>query len=449
MAKTPVKVNLVTKPLSLPQTFAAVRKNVLSILPEVATRQPIVSGRTGAAWHMLMDPKGLRRVLLENLDNYPKSNVTKNMLRPAIGNSIFIVEGEEWRWQRRAAAPVFTPRNMKNLSPIMIEAANRCVERLTEALQHPIDLNDEMVRTTFEIIADVTFSDENGFDRQAVHKALNDYMDSSARVSVLDFFNLPDWVPRPNRIISRSAMQNIHTLAEEVITAREGAGASTPPDLLDLLFDGEDPETKRKMDPIVIRDNLLAFITAGHETTALTLSWALYLLAFDPEVQDKARQEVRDVIGDGLLSIEHVERLTYVRQVIDETLRLYPPAPIVSRTAQKDDVLCGRKIRAGQTVLIPIYCLHRHQMLWEDPDAFRPERFGADQKHDRFSYLPFIDGPRVCIGASFALQEAVIILATLLQKFEFDAIPSKQPVPEMILTMRPTGGVWLKVRPAS
>jgi cytochrome P450 len=316
-------------------------------------------------------------------------------------------------------------------------------------MQHPIDLNEEMVRTTFEIIADVTFSDENGFDRQAVHKALNDYMDSSARVSVLDFFNLPDWVPRPNRIISRSAMQTIHTLAKEVITAREGAGASTPPDLLDLLFDGEDPETKRKMDPIVIRDNLLAFITAGHETTALTLSWALYLLAFDPAVQDKARQEVRDVIGDGPLSIDHVERLTYVRQVIDETLRLYPPAPIVSRTAQQDDVLCGRKIRAGQTVLIPIYCLHRHKMLWEDPDAFRPERFGADQKHDRFSYLPFIDGPRVCIGASFALQEAVIILATLLQKFEFDAIPSKQPVPEMILTMRPTGGVWLKVRPAS
>lgn len=447
MSKYPVKVKLVTKPLSVLEVISAARSDVLSLLPKIATRQPIIEGRTIASWVMLMDPKALRKVLVEKLDDYPKSDVTKSVIREASGNSIFVIEGDVWKWQRRAASQVFSLRNVNNLTPLFTDAAQRCVDRVKKAQNEPIDMGAEMVQTTFEIIADVSFSDENGFDRAAVYKAINDFMEHAGKLSIFDLFNLPEWVPRPNRLISGSAMRNIRALAKDVIEAREQSGASTPPDLLDLLMEGEDPETKRKMNHTEIRDNLLTFITAGHETTAIALSWALYLLAFDQDVQRKVQEEVRRVVGTDPVTKDHISDLKYTRQVVDETLRLYPPAPIVSRTALKPDVLCGRKIPKGRTILIPIYCLHRNELYWEDPDKFDPDRFDGSKPIDRFTYLPFIDGPRICIGASFAIQEAVVILATLANNFHFTAVDGKEPRPKMVLTMRPEGGVWLNVTP--
>jgi cytochrome P450 len=201
------------------------------------------------------------------------------------------------------------------------------------------------------------------------------------------------------------------------------------------------------MNTAELRDNLLTFIVAGHETTALTLAWALYLCAFDQNVQDKARAEIAEVCNDGPITGDHALELTYVRQIIDETLRLYPPAGIISRTAQANDMLCAREIRPGETVMIPIYALGRNRLLWDDPDAFQPERFADRKAIDRYAYLPFGDGPRICIGASFAIQEAVIVLATLLRRFKFDLVEDKPPKPVMILTLRPEGGVWLKTTP--
>ena len=197
-----------------------------------------------------------------------------------------------------------------------------------------------------------------------------------------------------------------------------------------------------------LRDNLLTFIVAGHETTALTLSWALYLCAFDPAVQSAARAEAQAALGTRAATVADLPNLTLTRRIVDEALRLYPPAAFLSRTAQKSDVLCGRKIRPGDTVILPIYALHRHHALWLNPDAFDPTRFADPKSIDRFAYLPFGDGPRICIGANFALQEAVIILATLLARHKFTLTPGKVPKPVMILTLRPEGGVWLGVEPA-
>jgi cytochrome P450 len=201
-----------------------------------------------------------------------------------------------------------------------------------------------------------------------------------------------------------------------------------------------------------LRDNLLTFIVAGHETTALTLSWALYLCAFDPEVQAAARAEAQGVLGGGqggrAATAADVAALPLVRRIVDEALRMYPPAAFLSRTAQAPDELCGREVRAGDTVILPIYALHRHRKLWQNPDAFDPARFADPRAVPRFHYLPFGDGPRVCIGASFALQEAVIILSTLLARFRFSPVPGREPKPVMILTLRPEGGVWLMVERA-
>lgn len=442
----PVSVQLVTRPMGLWGSLQASRRNILSIIPEIATRQPMVSGKTGKRWHMVMDPVALRRILLERLEDYPKSLVTKNLLRPAIGESLFIAEGAHWRWQRRTAAPVFSHRNVMNLAPVMSAAAERCADRVRNAGPRAVNFLDEMVTTTFDVISDVTFSGDAGFDRDAVHGAIDSYIAEAGKISLFDILGMPDWVPRPGRMFSTGGIRDMKKVADRAIEARAERGQDGVPDLLDLLLAGEDPESKRRMSVAELRDNLLTFIVAGHETTALTLSWALYLMAFDQQAQDRARTEVLNVVKDGVATGADVENLPFIRHVIDEALRLYPPAGMISRTAQAQDELCGREIRPGDTVIVPIYALHRNHLLWEDPDAFRPERWEG-VKPERYAYLPFGDGPRICIGASFAIQEAVIILATLLAQFRFKPVLGRDPDPVMILTLRPEGGVWLEAEP--
>lgn len=429
-------------------SLSAARRNVLEIIPDIATKQPIVSGKTAIVrWHMVMDPGALRQVLLEKVDQYPKSDVTKNILEPAIGNSLFIAEGAHWRWQRRAASPVFSHRNVQNLGPIMAMAAQRSVERLSEQKYQAVDMFEEMVATTFDVISDVTFSGDDSVDRDAIHHAIDSYVSGTAKMSIMDILGVPTWVPRPGRFFTGNAMKHTKHIADNAIEARRNSGPRPVKDLLDLLLEGEDPKTKRTMSTAELRDNLLTFIVAGHETTALTLAWALYLCAFDTDVQDKARAEATSVLGDRTATAADVENLPYIRMIIDETLRLYPAAAFLSRTAQVDDTLCGREVRKGDTVTLPIYALHRNAVIWDDPDSFRPERFKDPKTIDRYAYLPFGNGPRVCIGAQFALQEAVMILSTLLARFKFTAIAGKDPKPVMIVTLRPEGGVWLKVDP--
>lgn len=440
----PVSVPFVTRPMGLFASLQTARRNLLSIIPQICVTQPMVSGRTGKRWHMVMDPEAIRQMLLENLDNYPKSLVTKNLLRPAIGESLFIAEGAHWRWQRRAAAPVFSHRNVANLAPIMSAAAERSCQRIAAAGPRAMDMAEDMVRTTFDVISDVTFSGDGQMDADAVHKAIDAYIAEAGKLSLFDILGFPDWVPRPGRMFSGQAVRQMKRVADEAVEARRARGKQGVPDLLDLLLAGEDPETKRQMNTAELRDNLLTFIVAGHETTALTLAWSLYLCAYDQNVQDKARAEAQNVLGGRAATGEDVANLPYIRMIADEALRLYPPAAMVSRTARQADTLCGREVRAGDTVIIPIYALHRNQLLWEDPDMFHPERFADRKAVERYAYLPFGDGPRVCIGASFALQEAVIILATLLSRFRFTPVPGKQPEPVLILTLRPEGGVWLE-----
>ena len=444
----PVRVPLATEPLGIFGTLRAGRRNVLELIPEIATHAPIISNTRGKRWHMIMDPDALRRVLRDRVEDYPKSDVTKLILGPGIGKSLFIAEGQEWLWQRRTAAPVFSHRNVAALAPVMTAAAERASDRFAAAIGRAADAFDEMVTATFEVISDVTFSGGDGFDRDAVHRAIDAYISQTAKVSLLDVIGAPPWVPRPSRMIAGSGLRDMKSVADAAITRRRASGSPGIPDLLDLLMAGEDPKSGRKMTTEELRDNLLTFIVAGHETTALTLSWALYLCAFDPAVQTRAREEAQALLGDRAATAADVASLPYIRQVIDETLRLYPPAAFLSRTARADDELCGRSVKRGDTVILPIYALHRHNAHWPDPDRFDPERFAPGHQTDRFTFLPFGDGPRICIGANFAIQEAVIILATLLARFRFTPIPGKAPKPVMILTLRPEGGVWLRVDPA-
>lgn len=354
---------------------------------------------------------------------------------------MLVAEGEDWRRQRKAAAPTFQPRNMDALAPVMQAAAERASQRIRTAGPRAVDMLEEMVTATFEVIGDVTFSGDKGVDRDSALAAMEAYGAAAGKMSILDVLGAPEWVPRPNRMQDAPQLEAMKSLADESIERRRGRCPAGAPDLLDLLMDAEAEGFSQKD----IRDNLLAFIIAGHETTALTLAWAFYLLGFDPMAQERAAEEARAVLGERTCTPEDLSSLPFCRAVIDETLRLYPPAAFLSRVALEPDVLCGNQVLAGDRVTIPIYAIHRHSLYWDDPDQFRPERFLDGSPVDRYLYLPFGDGPRICIGVRFALQEAMIVLATLLARFRFAAVPGKIPIPTLVITLRPEGGVWMTV----
>jgi cytochrome P450 len=425
------------------------RNNILEVIPALSLRRRIYSGRMLRRFHIVTDPAANRKIFKSNIENYPKSPETKGILDKALRHGLFVLDGEEWRWQRRALNPAFAPRNIVKLGPMMSRVAEDCAERLA-ATPGPVNISDEMMRTAFDVIVRVTFAGGDGQSAvpvQVVNDAIEHYLSHTGRVSVLDFLGLPRWVPRPGRVRTHATLKALKDGADAAIADRRKNPNTEDPALIDLLLEVEDPETGRKMNDAEVRDNLITFLIAGHETTALAMSWSLYLLAQAPVRQRKASEQARQALGDRTATVADLPALDYVRQVIHEAMRLYPPFPVHLRTAEADDTLCEHAVRKGDTVIVPFYTLHRHRKHWDKPDQFVPERFADMSKIDRFTYVPFSVGPRVCIGAEFAMQEVIIILATLLARFRFSGIAGKRPTPKLILTLRPDKDIWLKVEP--
>ena len=439
-----------TKPLGILASLREVRRNVLSILPAIAFSQPIVTGTTGPArWHMVQGPEGLKRVFLDNVENYPKSEVMIRMLRSAVGSSLFTSEGPQWRWQRRAIAPVFAARNVSALAPIMTKTAERATARLLEN-QGPCEIVREMLSATFDVICEVALSGREHFDAEAYGEAITRYFLTVGRASLLDFLEVPRWVPRPGEILGRGAVKTMHQMVAKAIEARRQQCRGASEDLLDYMIQAQDPETGRTMTPQDLLHNMQFFIVAGHETTALVLAWSLFLLAHDPAAQKKAHAQAREVLGTRAASAADLDAMPHVHSVLQEAMRLYPPVGMVARNVLAPDQIYDREIRPNDTVFLNIFSLHRHRMLWKNPDAFDPEHFAPAQvaDRDRYQYLPFGAGPRICVGANFAMMQAQIILATLLARFEF-APAGAQPMPVMHMTIRPEPGVTLIARPVA
>ncbi|MBV7380485.1 cytochrome P450 [Maritimibacter dapengensis] len=442
----PVAVPISSRPRGFLAGVRAMQRNALALLPKIAFTQPIVSGHVVRRFHMVMDPPSLRRILKDAAEDYPKSEEAQAMLRPALGNGIFLAEGAHWRWQRRAAMPVFAPRNLTALTPVMTQAAEEACVRVAKA-NGPLDMHAEMLQTAFEVIAAVSMSEDTAIPREVAHRAIDRYLETAGRASFLDILQVPAVVPRPGRTVARFLIAELRNAADAAVRARMGREAADPPPLLDLLIGASDPETGRTMSAEELRDNLLTFLVAGHETTALALSWSLYLVGFDQEVQKKASAEARKVLNGRAATAEDVPHLGYIRQIVQEAMRLYPPVAMLSRTATAHDKLRDREVRPGDVMLLPFYALHRNEGVWDRPDAFDPDRFADPKAIDRFAYLPFGAGPRVCLGMDFGLQEAVIVLATLLSRFRFNPVEGREPEPVMILSLRPGGGVWLQAEP--
>ncbi len=425
------------------------RDNVLNVIPAATLSRRILSGRVLRRVHLVADPEANRKVFKSNIDNYPKSPETKGILRKALRHGLFVLDGDDWRWQRRALNPAFAPRNIRKLGPLMSRVAEESAERLAAA-DGTVNISDEMMRTAFDVIVRVTFAGGDGQSAvpvDVVSRAIEHYLDKTGRVSLLDYLGLPGWVPRPGRLRTHPTLKALKAGADKAIADRRKTPNTRDAALIDLLMDVEDPETGRKMNDEELRDNLITFLIAGHETTALTLSWALYLLAHAPAKHSKATEEAVRVLGSRTATVEDVAQLEYVRKVLYEAMRLFPPIPVHLRTAQREDSLCEHAVKPGDTVIVPFYSLHRHKKHWQRPNCFVPERFDDMSRIDRYTYMPFSVGPRICIGAEFAMQESIIILATLLARFRFSGVEGRAPKPKLILTLRPDEDIRLKVEP--
>ena len=446
---TPPTVTPPPRPLGVVASALAARRNALSIIPDFAYDVPILTGETGPSrWHMVQGPEGMRRIFLDNVGNYPKSEVMIRMLRPAVGSSLFTAEGAQWRWQRRAIAPVFTARNVAALAPLMTATAERAAARIGRRARRA-EIVGEMLSATFDVICEVALSGREHFDAEAYGAAITQYFRTVGRASLLDFLDVPDWLPRPGEILGRGAVRTMHRMVAAAIEARRAEGPAGSEDLLDYMIRAKDPEGGRQMTAQDLLHNMQFFIVAGHETTALALSWALYLLANDSRAQECAHEEARAVLGDRAAEAGDLEAMPYGRAVLEEAMRLYPPVGLLARNVLQDDRLYDRDVRPNDTVFVNIYALHRHRLLWQEPNAFDPSRFGPEAApRDRYAYLPFGAGPRVCVGANFAMMQAQIILATLLARFRFDPA-GRSPRPVMHMTIRPEPGVVLRATPVA
>lgn len=446
-AFTPPTVTPPTEILGMFASLRAVRQNALAIIPQLAYEQPIVTGSTGIShWHMVQGPEGMKRVFLDNVSNYPKSEVVLRMLRPAVGKSLFTSEGAEWRWQRSAMAPVFTARNVTALAPLMSETARRTAERL-EKRSGETELLSEMLSATFDVICEVALSGRDHFDSEKYAAAITQYFLTIGRTSLLDFLEAPAWIPRPAELAGRGSVKTMHQMVAKAIEARRKETRKGTEDLLDYMLKAEDADTGRRMSSKDLLNNLQFFIVAGHETTAITLAWALYLCAHDQEVQAKARAEAQSILRGDIAGAAEVKAAPYLEQILLETMRLYPPVGFLARKARAKDQLYDRNVNKGDTILLNLYGMHRHQDLWQHPAIFDPDHFSEERKclHHKYQYLPFGAGPRICVGANFAMIQAEIILMTLLSKFQFTPTAHKHPHPTMQMTIRPEPGVYLNV----
>jgi cytochrome P450 len=443
----PVGAPVHRRRLSRLETALVARRNVLEIIPALSYRQPIVSGEMLMRWHMLADPGGMKRVMLDDLANYPKSEIMRRMLRPAIGNSLFNADGAEWKWQRQAVAPVFTHRNVVALAPAMTATAERARQRLAGGRR--AELVTEMLTATFDVICDVALSGREHFDSATFSEAITRYFQTAGRASLLDFLGFPEWFPRPGELLAASSVRTMHDMVAAAIEARRRQASGGADDLLNHMLAAKDPETGQQMSRDELVHNMQFFIVAGHETTALALSWTFYLLAHSPAWQNRVREQARGQLGGRAAGPDDLDAMPLVEQVLEEAMRLYPPVGLLARTALAKDELCGRQVLPNDIIFLPIWALHRHELWWEQPMHFDPGRFAPENRGsmNKYQYLPFGAGPRVCVGANFAMMQACIILATLVQDFRFTPA-SPAPHPVMMMTVRPEPGVFLNMEPA-
>lgn len=438
-------------PLPLLTFLARCVSNPLTTLPRAAYENAIaidepVKGRF-VAW--VMAPELVEQLLVEDSDATLKTEVEHRVFDPILGRGILTSDHAEWRWQRRALAPLFRHGGIEAYVPAMATAAEAQLARWRSGPPGATrDVEHDMSMTTFDVIVRTMLVGADPAECVSVMQAGKRYLDHTSWTVAFGLLRLPRWLPHPASLENWRATRRLRA-AVSAIVARRQRTAATGDDLLGRLLQARHPDTGAPMSADLVVDNLATLLEAGHETTAKALAWTLYLLARAPEWQDAVREEARAVLpAAGPPSAEAIARLTVTERVLKEAMRLYPPAPIMARAPSRPLTLGGQTIPVGAQIVVPIFAIHRHRGLWQDPDRFDPDRFlpAAEKARPRTQFMPFGAGPRICIGQAFAMIEAKVILATLVRSARFAWDGRHLPEPVSRVTLRPKGGMPLGVR---
>ena len=457
--REPVKVDRHVAQQSRFHAMLAGRKNLLAMWGPNAYRAKAFSFKFLRQHYFVCNsPDTVKRVFLEEHDNYDrKSPQMRHALEPLLGDGLFVSDGELWRQRREQCAPAFEANLLPAFAALMAASARELADRwaaLPEDAQ--VDMLGEMARLTARIIGRTLFGDDTAeSDAEQVVRGFSEYQATIEQLSFADTFGLPflRWFRNPIRHIqSRRSLTKVHRVIDRIIERHRNQPAGERLTLLSHLLDdaGGKPgeEMRCPMSAEAARNEAIVMFMAGHETTANSLAWCWYLLDHSPAAAARLREELDRVLGGRPPGFEDVPNLPYTRAVFEETMRLYPPVPLLSRQARQSDEIRGKKVHPDTIILVIPWLLHRHEQYWDNPDHFMPERFlpGAPRP-DKFIYLPFSVGRRVCLGMRFGLTEGILCLATLAQRFQPRLRAGHQVEIECRLTLRPKGGLPMSPGP--
>ena len=451
----PPRVDPPAQRLPIYRFIPAFVRNPLATMPAAVYEQPLM--RLDRSRHPIIyvtDPALIKTIMLDRRDVFVRTLVEKRVLGGVLGNGVLTAEGADWKWQRQIAAPLFRHQDLLGFVPAIVAAAETQVavwNRLPGGAVAQID--KDMTKVTFDVICATLLPGGETHVQPTIEKANLDFLGPISWAMVYAIFDVPRWFPHPGKRRMMAAERALRHSVGELIASRRNqlkpVAGPRPDDLMQRLMDARDPESGKSMSDEQLIDNLLTFFSAGHETTAKALTWTLYLLARSPEWEARLVEEIRRVAGEAPITAAHIDKLVLTGQVLKESMRLYPPAPVISRISNAATELGGEPVAAGVQTVIPIYAIHRHKRLWDDPDRFDPTRFAPEReaKIQRYQYMPFGAGPRICIGMAFAMIEAVAILATVIRATRFEVIGDYEPTPVSRVTLRPSHGMPLRVYP--
>ncbi|MGB2402404.1 MAG: cytochrome P450 [Akkermansiaceae bacterium] len=397
-------------------------------------------------------PELIKEVLVDKSESFPKHEISEVVLKPLLGDSIFTTNGPTWERQRRMLDPAFGQAKLKEVFTLMRGGSDALIERLDELEDGQVaDIELEMTHVTADIILRTILSESlESEGANKIFNAFNLFQEKAVLMIQMSFFRIPLWLAPHHYIIWKRTGREIRELLAHTIKGRydayQSGKQSDHRDILQSLLEVRDPEDGSAFNLVELVDQVAMLFLAGHETSASALSWSLFLISKCPDIQERLHEETCALLGNREPEFRDVARHRQVRNVFRETMRIYPPVGFLTfRKATHGQSLQGKEIPDGSPVVISPWLVHRHRELWERPDEFDPDRFEGGLDQPACAYIPFGQGPRICIGAAFAMQEAMLILATLTRRYRFTPGPGEDPEPTSRLTIRSLDGIFLKV----
>ncbi|MEQ8823366.1 MAG: cytochrome P450 [Filomicrobium sp.] len=447
----PPRIQPPEEPLALPAFLREFTKNPIRVLPRAVYEGDILALRPSVprvVYCWITSPELIEDVLIKRASDLNKSPVEKRVFAKSVGDSVLTADMDHWKWQRRVLAPLFRHQQVLDYVPQMSAAARWQVEVWQKAGPSVRDVEDDMTEATLGVIMSTMLGSTDMDTGHRIMEATEHYLSVSSWEAACAILKLPEWFPHPGSWSMRSSARELRGIMADMIQARRESGGDDT-DLLGRLLAAVDPETGRPMDEEGLVNNLSTLLLAGHETTAKALTWTLYLLARAPHWQDAVREEVMKVTGGDPIAAQHIDELEVTTRVLKEAMRLYPPVPVIARVNTQPIEAGGEHLPVGSNIVFPVYAIHRHNKSWRDPDRFDPDRFTEEKaaQISRTQYMPFGAGPRLCIGQSFAMMEAVTLLATFIRAMRFEWDAKHEPEPVSRVTLRPKGGMPLMVQP--